>query len=228
MNERKQEIVDIIYKKGRVGVAELAEMLYVSEMTIRRDLTELERSGFVKRYRGGAVPKRDDGVMPVSERFFVEEEEKKLLAQRASKYLMDNISVYIDSSSTCQYLIPHMAKFSNIRMITNSVRALLTAAQYHLPCILIGGDYYERDMCLVGEMALERASEFNVDLAFYSVLGYDNGIMTDDDVKQCAVRRAIMKNADKNIVLIESGKVGNRYINTVAREEDMTEVIISD
>lgn len=53
--DRKKDILDILYANGRVSVSKLAKTLFVSEMTIRRDLSEMEKDGVLKRYRGGAV-----------------------------------------------------------------------------------------------------------------------------------------------------------------------------
>ena len=96
---RRNDIVDILYEKERVSVAELAETLFVSEMTIRRDLIEMEKEGILKRYRGGAVLSATDNEMPISKRFYVEEKEKKFLAKAAGEFLSDNLTVYIYRTS---------------------------------------------------------------------------------------------------------------------------------
>ncbi len=228
VDERKREITRLVYDKGRVSVKDLAKTLYVTEMTIRRDLTELERMGYIKRYRGGAVPVQTEGNLPAEERFFVEEEEKKALGLKASKYLGDNMNVFIDSSTTCQYVIPHIAKYDNIKVFTNSVGALMTASRYNIPCTLSGGDYYQRDRCLVGPVAILQGGSLNVDVLFFSALGItEDGIISDNDLEQCAVRQAVMKNADKVVCLMEKGKVGAKYLYTLCKKEDIT-VIFPD
>ena len=70
LNSRQQEILDILYKTGKISVAELARRLYVAEMTVRRDLAAMERSGFLKRYHGGAVLMSDRKEMPLLHRVF--------------------------------------------------------------------------------------------------------------------------------------------------------------
>ena len=52
---RKKDIFDILCEKKRISVSELSRMLYVCEMTVRRDLSEMEKQGLIKRYRGGAI-----------------------------------------------------------------------------------------------------------------------------------------------------------------------------
>ncbi|MBE6592652.1 MAG: DeoR/GlpR transcriptional regulator [Ruminococcaceae bacterium] len=226
---REKDILDILYEKERVSVLELAKTLFVSEMTVRRDLSVLEKKGVIKRYRGGAVLSTVSNEMPISRRFFVDEDEKKYLGQQAAKFLSDNLTVYIDSSSTCQYIIPHMSRFKDLTLITNSVNSLLYASKLQIPCILLGGKYYDRDMCLVGTMTEEYAAQFNVDLAFFSPLGIsENGIISDIDIEQTSVRKIIMKRAKKKVFLFEKNKLNKTYLHTLCHRDDIDELIISN
>ncbi|MBE6656598.1 MAG: DeoR/GlpR transcriptional regulator [Ruminococcaceae bacterium] len=227
MEERQRDILKKLYEKGRVSVAELAQTLYVSEMTVRRDLAEMEKGGYLRRYRGGAVLKQSDGEMPVSERYFMNREEKQALAQQASAFLSDGITVFLDSSSTCGYLLPYLARYKNVTLVTNSVKTLLAAAENHIPTILIGGEYYEQDMCLVGSLAEESVRALNVDLAFFTTAAYDgeSGVVSDFDLRQTAIRKLILKSAAKSIFLFESYKLGKRMLYTLCEKKDAFAVL---
>ena len=228
LKDRKKEIFDILYEEGRISVTKLAKMLYVSEMTIRRDLKEMEQAGVIKRYRGGAVLSAVNSDMPISQRFFVDESEKKELGKRAVKFLGDNLTIYIDSSSTCQYIIPYMNRFKNITLVTNSVNALLLASKRQIHCILIGGGYYAQDMCFVGALTQRYAQDFNVDVAFFSSLGLsEDGIISDSDIEQTMVRKIIMEHSKKNIFLFEKNKLNNKYFCTLCHKNDVDEVLVS-
>ncbi|MBQ8415995.1 MAG: DeoR/GlpR transcriptional regulator [Clostridia bacterium] len=229
LSGRRKDIYDILCEKKRVSVAHLAKGLFVSEMTVRRDLAEMEKQGFLKRYRGGAILHDEMNLLPLSQRMFLEEEEKRELAQKAQKYLCDGISVYIDSSSTCQFIIPHIKKFSHVKIITNSVKAVLIASKLHLPCFLIGGEYYEQDMCLVGSVSEEIAARINVDVAFFTAQGFsEEGVISDSDIEQTSVRRIVMRNAKKRIFLFEKTKLGKKYLHTLCSAADADEVILCD
>ena len=105
----RADIFDILCEKKRVSVSELSKLLYVCEMTVRRDLSEMEKQGLIKRYRGGAI--YSEGTeLPISIRMYLSEDEKRILAKKAEIYLADNTIVYIDGSSTCHYIIPHIKK----------------------------------------------------------------------------------------------------------------------
>lgn len=225
---RKKEIMELFETKERLGVQELARRFYVSDMTIRRDLAELEDEGYITRYRGGAVYNGLQQNMPIRQRFFVDEEEKKSLARRAAAYLRSDISVFIDSSATCAYILGHIKKHQNIKLFTNSVNTLQMASRLKLPCVLIGGEYDDSDMCLVGPMAEEFAEQINVDLAFFSSQGYmpQDGIISDTDLRQTAVRKKILKNADQSIFLFEKNRLGQKFLYTLCKVgEDMVVIV---
>ena len=219
--DRKKDILDILYAKGRVSVSSLAKTLFVSEMTIRRDLSELEKKGVLKRYRGGAVLTAVSSEMPISD-----ENKKIFLAKKAVKFLKDGLSVFIDSSSTCQYIIPYISRFKNITLITNSVNALLIASKSQMPCILIGGKYCDKDMCFVGSMAEQSAEQFNVDVAFFSAMGLsEDGIISDPDIEQSMIRKIIMEHSKKNIFLFEEGKLNQKYFYTICHKNAVDYII---
>ena len=229
LNSRQQEIMQILKGKGSVSVSELSKVLFASEMTIRRDLTDMEKSGFLRRYRGGAVLKINLGEMPIKERLLLYKEEKEALAKRCLPYLKDDISVFIDSSSTCQFLLPHLAEFKNITVVTNSVSSLLTASELHLSCVLVGGEYYKQDMCMVGSIAEEQVKNLNVDIAFLTTAGISNeGVISDFDLKQTAVRKIILKNASKKVFLFEKEKIGKKFLYTLCDKKDGVEIITID
>jgi len=230
LTSRQQEILNILYERGKASVRSLSAELFVTEMTIRRDLVQMQKGGYLKRYRGGAVLPFDISEMPITERLDVDKNEKKILCQKCEVYLKDNITVYLDSSSTCQYLIPHIAKYKNILIVTNSVKALISAAALHIPCLLIGGEYYEQDMCLVGSLAEEYAHHLNVDVAFFTTAAYsqNDGIISDFDIRQTMIRKILMKNSKKNVFLFESSKLNKKLTYTLCTKDDADEVIIFD
>ena len=226
-NTRQKEIMERLYKSGKVYVGELSRSLYVSEMTVRRDLAEMEKNGLLKRFRGGAVLKFNQGELPISERVLIHKSEKEELAALGARHLTDGITVFIDSSSTCQYMLPYLKNFKDIKIITNSAKTMLTAGNLHIPCFLIGGEYYAQDMCLVGALAEDYARMLNVDVAFFTTAGYseEDGVISDFDARQTAIRREIMKNAKKKVFLFEKRKLGKKFLYTLARREDVSEII---
>ena len=79
----------------------------------------------------------------------------------------------------------------------------------------------------MGSETVLQALGINADVMFFSALGItEDGIISDNDREQCAVRRAVMKNARKTVCLMEEGKMGKKFTYILCKAEDITEVII--
>ncbi len=228
LSDRQKNLLALLAKHQRMSVAKLAGALHVSEMTVRRDLSAMEKSGLLRRYHGGALAIDENFEQPIVVRSVSMDQEKKRLAQQAARYLSEDSCIFLDSSSTSSYLIPFIAALRRVTVITNSVRTLMLLSRSHIPCILLGGRYYENDMCLVGDMTEEVADMVNVDVAFFSCLGLsDEGLVTDIDEPQTFVRRRVMKRSALNVFLFDSSKRGRVYPYTVCGP-DSGAVIIAD
>ena len=225
LNERQQGILNLLRERGKISVSSLSKTLNYSEMTIRRDLTQMEKAGLLKRSHGMAL-ENDINSQPITTRSFAQDHEKRTLCKKASEYLTDKMTVFLDRSSTCMYLIPYIAEHKDMCIFTNSVQVLLSAANFHIPCYLTGGKYFEKDMCLLGSQAEHYAGNINVDMAFFSCAGYsEDGRITDDSEEQIAVRLAAMKNAKKNIMLFDSTKKNKIYAFTVCHKDDIYKML---
>lgn len=226
LNDRQNELLKLLKEQGRMSVKKLSQHFFVSEMTVRRDLKEMEKCGYLQRYNGGAVY-IGENTLPFNLRKFTHLKEKKPIIENAKKYLKDSQTIFIDSSSTCMYIIPALAEYRNIKLVTNSVQSLITAAEYHIPCIITGGECYEADMCCIGSLTEEFLRKINVDVAFLSASGVsEDGIVTDNDIMQTGVRKIIMQNSKKNVFLLDKSKVGKKYTYTLCGRDENNEVII--
>lgn len=227
INERQSQIVQILKENKRMSVKKLAERLFVCEMTIRRDLKELEQLGYVNRYNGGAVYSREYDTLPISSRKLLHSAEKKKISAQSRKYLSDSITVYIDSSSTSLYVIPILSEYKDVTVVTNSVQCLIVASKYHIPCIMAGGSYYEHDMCTVGSLTDDFLRNFNLDVGFFSSKGLsDDGIISDGDINQTSARKAVMLNCKKRIFLFDNTKQHKKFTYTLCTTDDVDDIIL--
>ncbi len=226
LSDRHKSILKILEEKNHASVSELAKSLFVSEMTIRRDLKSLEKDGFLQCYHGGAMRVQDNSLTPISERKLFSSDEKNELAKRTEKFIHDNMSVFIDCSSTCMYIIPIIAKYKNVRIVTNSIQNLLLASHYHIPCFISGGNYFERDMCTTGSITNQILSEINVDVAFCTALGLsEDGIISDELEELASARKIIIKNAKKIVFLFSKDKTNKKFFHTICHQSDVDHII---
>lgn len=227
INTRQEQMAELVRSENRMSVKRLAAHFFVSEMTVRRDLKILEENGYLKRYNGGAVFNKEFDHLPIESRKLLNNAEKRRLCEQARAYLRDSISIFIDSSSTCLNLVPMLADYKGLTLITNSVQCLLSAEKYHLKCILAGGDYNEYDRCTVGVETVDFLKRLNVDVAFLSSRCIsDDGIISDSDAPQTAVRRAVIQNSKKAVVLLEQGKQHQKLLYTLCRKEEANCIVV--
>ncbi len=227
MNDRQEQIIEILKEKGKVSVAELSKTLYVCEMTIRRDLRELAADGRIKRYNGGAMLFAKDTDFPFSDRKMLHSKEKARLAKLASEYVEDYSVVFIDSSSTCACLLPHLNLKKDIKIVTNSLIVAQLSSEYNIPCMMVGGECCAKDMCTVGNFAIETLSKINVDIAFFSSNAItEDGLITDSSIEQTAVRQTAMKQAERSVFAFTKYKQNRKEMYTVCHSEDVYKVIL--
>ena len=121
--ERQQRISDILQENGIVQVSRLAEEFGVSELTIRRDLDQMEESRLLKRTHGGATILRNMNAEPhYLQKAAQFAEEKKRIAQKAAELVEDNDIVMVNSGTTASAVLRALLESGKtITIITNNI-----------------------------------------------------------------------------------------------------------
>ena len=132
MNVRRFDIIlNLLKEKKNVTIQELMDKLNVSEATIRRDLTFLEKKEKIKRVHGGAIlnePKEENIISKKS----IHSTEKEKIAKKASEFIMNNSIIYLDAGSTIEALIKYLKGKENIIVITNGITHLEELNKYEI------------------------------------------------------------------------------------------------
>ena len=123
--ERLQWILEKINVKGVITVNDIIKELGVSDMTVRRDLDELDKEGLLIRIHGGAQSIDTPKVKPKYEKSNTEKqelqiEEKRAIAKFASQFIQDGETVFIGPGTTLEHFA-HELIAKNIRVVTNSL-----------------------------------------------------------------------------------------------------------
>lgn len=205
MRERQTQILDIIGEKKRVTVLELAELLKVSDVTVRKDLSVLEEKGLLKREHGFAtLPESDD----ISTRLLFNYEKKKSIARRAVESIRDGETIMIESGSCCALLAEEVVtNRRDVTIITNSVFiATFLRNRRGARIILLGGEFQAEAQVMVGPLVRKSAENFFVDKFFMGTDGFnERGAMSGDLMRAEAVRD-MAQSARQAIILTESKK----------------------
>jgi len=199
-HQRHRLILDLLYEQGSVRVSELSGKFAVSEMTLRRDLLELEERGLLQRIHGGATLKSDNlgfGVRHKQHR-----NEKRLIGFSAAQMVKPGQSIYLDAGTTCVEVARALLKRNmeaplEIQVTTHGVNiAAELAGHSGIRVHQIGGEVYRHTFATTGPSAVEQIEELYFDLFFMGVCGvhpeagWTNTNRTEVDVKQAALKRA--------------------------------------
>ncbi len=206
---RKKHILEQLERSGRVTLQNLVKFFHTSEMTVRRDLTELERQGFLIRKYGGAVKTEAvDSLFSFNRRVERNSDQKETICRTASQFISDGDSIFIDCGTTL-FRLAHFIKNRRIRVITNSlpvVSELLNDPQIRLS--FVGGDIDSDRQASYGRIAEKTISEFRADKAFIGMDGVslENGLSSFDE-KEGMVTKTMAEHADKVYLLCDSSKI---------------------
>ncbi len=229
--EREKIILEKIIKDKRVYVKSLAREIYASEPSIRRDLQNLEKQGFLKRVHGGAILEESSTSalkIPFVIRELEQSDEKLKMAKKAAELVRDGYTVMLDGSSSAYNIIPFLSEKSNITIITNGIKALQRAGEYNINAFSTGGYLLPSCQTLVGEAAHRMISSFNADILFFSCRGLtEEGLLTDFSIEEDAARQHMMKRSKTKVLLCSSNKLGKKYMHTICTKDDI-EYIVSD
>ena len=227
--EREKEILEILLKQKNVTVKQLANILFISEPSVRRDLASLEKQHLIKRIHGGAVLEEtlmSKNKIPFLIREYEQSDDKILIAQKAIEFVKDNDVVFLDASTSCYYLIPFLASKRNITVVTNGVKALTKLAEYDINTISTGGSLVNSCLALVGEEAFKTIETFNADIAFFSCRGLScDGYLTDIAPEENNIRKRMIKNSRKAYLLCASEKFGKKYFHNLCHKDELTGII---
>lgn len=224
--ERQQAMADLIAKRGRVSVSDLAEEYGVTTETVRRDLSALERAGIVHRVHGGAVPAGSLTVLEtaVNDRDLSHSEEKDRIAKAALQFLpKSGGSILLDAGTTTARLATYLPTGDPLTVITNAVPiASRLAGLRNVDLHLLPGRVRRTTQAAVGDDTVAALNVLRADVAFVGTNGISlsHGFSTPDH-SEAAAKRAMVRAGMRVVVLADSSKLGRE--NTV-RFAELTDV----
>ena len=142
-------------------------------------------------------------------------------------FLSDGQLIFFNSSSTLAYILPYLADYKNIRVVTNSVYLLSLLAQMHVPVSVTGGRYDEHEQSLSGRQAEAFLSEINPDIAFLSCEALsDDGRVTDSDEDLAEIAKIAVKKSRVSVMLMDRSKIGTTCAYDVCTTDQLDGVIL--
>lgn len=208
MNERFEQIKAILLKERQVKVADLSNRLSVSEVTIRKDLAELEKLGFLLRRYGGAIlAENPQQIISYLRKLNVQSEEKTIIAKMAASMIRDGENLILDAGSTTLTLAREL-RGRKARIVTNSLA--IADELLDIPEILVevtGGSLRKTSGALIGSWACKILEEVRVDKVFLGCSGFDpeRGFSSENAV-EAETKRKMLSCGGEKIILADHTK----------------------
>ena len=224
--QRENQILEILTKEKRIEVSALSEILGVSQVTIRKDLDELEKRHMIKRIHGYAQLSSTDDI---NGRLAYHYEDKMKIARRAAMLVRDGDTIMIESGSCCALTALVISETKkNVTIVTNSafIADFIRSNTNNVQTILLGGIYQNDAQVMVGPLVRQCAASFCVDILFAGTDGYSpvKGFTNCDHMRAQAVRD-MASAAEHLIILTESEKFDQRGVIPLSVMEQVSTVI---
>ena len=228
MNDRQKKILQKLKKNGHVSITEESQAFAVNEMTIRRDLTALEKIGEATRVHGGAIPR---SPMPGGLDFMTSpaREAQIKIAKEAIKHLQPNSTVMLNTGTTLLQVAREIANAEiPLTIITNSLAVAIALYRSRCQVILTGGTLREKWVDLAGPVTQKNLDEYYVDVLITGCDGAlaDEGFFTSD-INLAEIERKSVEISSKVIVVTESAKFGQKSFAKFANIDEV-DLVISD
>jgi len=209
--QRLDAILDIIYTSGFTSVAEVAQQMDVSEMTIRRDFDKLEADGLIRRAHGGAIAEQRTQVeVDYRARKLRRAQEKARIGQIAASLVQEGQSIFLDAGTTVLAMVKFLKPLKSLHVVTSSLPVQMEFMNCPgINVILVGGQIMPHTMSYVGPLAMENIHNMRFDWAFLGTGGIDvDRGLTHSTLEEIPIKKAAASSAAKVAVLADSTKFG--------------------
>jgi len=230
--ERQHAIATLVVDRGRIQVAAVAEEFGVTMETVRRDLAVLERAGMLRRVHGGAVPAGALTLVEtgLGERHGTRSEQKRKIAAAALDLLPAvEGSLILDGGSTTAALAEILPSDRRLYVASNSVPiATRLSVTPGITLHVLGGRVRGITQTAVGDSTIRALADLRVDVVFLGTNGMSSGHgFSTPDEAEAATKRAMVRAAQRTVVLADSSKLGREHLVRFAAIEDV-DVLVTD
>lgn len=232
-HQRHELIVSHLRRTGSARVTELADLLDVSEMTIRRDLDALDEAGLVVKVHGGATARFEQRAEEpgFEAKLRRNTSEKAAIASAAAVLAVAGSAIGITAGTTTVRLADELVAVPDLTVVTNSIPVADVFHAHPRPdrsVILVGGERTPSD-ALVGPVACASLRAVHLDRVFMGVHGmHERAGFTTPNLSEADTNKAFVDSTDELVVLADHTKWGVTGLATIARLSDAAVCVTDD
>lgn len=225
--QRRHTIITELNQLGEVSVDKLAVRFDTSEVTIRKDLSSLEKSGLLLRRYGGAIPLPREITESKPEEL---SKQKLAIANAASMLVRDHNRIIIDSGRTTAALIPELEQKAGLVVMTNSLSIAndIQSLENEPTLLMTGGTWDARSESFQGQVAEQVLRSYDFDQLFIGADGIDIERGTTTFSELTGLSQVMAEVSREVIVMVESDKIGRKIPNLEIPWQQINTLITDD
>ena len=227
---RRQELDRMITQRGFVRVIDASVELGVSEVTVRADLSTLERRGRVTRVHGGAMPA--GAAEPSLETALDRDAAAKVAIGRAAALLVGNgDSIYVDAGSTSMAFAQALVDrhdLHDVVIVTSglTIALALEPAIPRLTVLVTGGTLRPLQHSLVNPFAASMLDTLTLDVAFIGCNGVHPVVgATNINLAEAEVKSRVRARSRRGILLADATKLGHTALAAIGAPGDFDTLV---
>lgn len=209
---RRSRIMEYLRRDGKVLVSQLSRDLGATPVTIRSDLSALERDGYLIRIQGGAL--RATAAPPsaagTGRGQVAHAEEKQAIAAAVSAMISDGDTIFINSGTTTQFVASALHAHLHLKVVTNSLAVAMdlgTVPTFQV--LLLGGGINTQYGFLSGTDAQAQLQRYQADWAILSVDGCSaEGGLTTYHAEEALLNATMIQRAKRTLIVADHSKIG--------------------
>jgi DeoR/GlpR family transcriptional regulator of sugar metabolism len=228
--DRRHRILERVAEEQTIHIAELAEELSVSEMTIRRDVSRLERDGFLRRTYGGATAHLTRSMeLLFNARALQNAAAKRRIGMKVAETFERAATVFIGIGSTAEQFAMFLPPRDDLTVITGSLPVASLLGTRRGRVVALGGSVLSDDLACVGPVAAATVRRYHADVAVLGAAGVSarSGITELDD-EAAEIQRLMIEHSEELTIVADGSKIGARTMATVAPATAIDTLVTDD
>lgn len=227
--ERLDEIARRVNEKGTIRITDIVEDLNVSDMTVRRDLIELEEQGILTKIHGGARSNKASQYKEMShrEKHTQKSEEKLEIAKKAAKLIEDGNVIFLGPGTTVEMLAKEIDN-QRLSIVTNCLpvfQILEHKRSEQFSVYLIGGSKRQLTESFVGEMANTLLEKMRFSKIFFSANGIKGNDVMTSSYEEAYTQNLAIKHSNEKCILADDSKIGKEDFVSFCELKDLTAIV---
>jgi DeoR/GlpR family transcriptional regulator of sugar metabolism len=225
--DRRHRILEQVAERQTIHIAELAAELGVSEMTIRRDITRLERDGFLRRTYGGATAHITRSMeLLFNARALENAPAKRIIGMHAAELLAPERTLFVGIGSTTEQFAMFLRPRDDLTVVTGSLPVASLLGTRKGRVVVLGGSVLTDELACVGPVAAATVRRYHADMAVLGAAGLSARYgITELSDEAAEIQRLMIEHSDRVVVVADGSKLGQTTMASVAPADRITMLI---